>query len=323
MREATPVPNGVGQGAPVILLAGANGQLGQELLRSLQGEGHIVALDRHGLDLADFDQIRQVVRTLRPAVIVNAAAYTAVDRAEADSVLAQRINAQAPGVLAEEAARLRATLIHYSTDYVFDGTLARPYVETDAASPLNVYGRTKLAGEAAIAQVGGRHLIFRTSWVYGLRGANFLLTMLRLAQTRDEIRVVSDQCGAPTWTRTIAAATAHIVAQWPREAEALEAWWARYSGLYHLTAAGSTSWHGFASAIFSYLPAAKRPNVMPIATTEYPTPATRPANSCLSTEKIRQAFGFFAPDWEDALRCVMDEYADYGVRFGAAREDMR
>lgn len=319
MHDVASVLHGTGNGAPVILLAGANGQLGHELQRSLQGLGQIVALDRRGLDLANFDQIRQVVRMLRPVAIVNAAAYTAVDRAEEDLILAQRINAQAPGVLAEEAKRVGAALVHFSTDYVFDGTLARPYVETDVAHPLNVYGRSKLAGEAAIAQVGCRHLIFRTSWVYGLRGANFLLTMLRLAQTRDEIRVVSDQRGAPTWTCTIAAATTQIMAQWPHEPDMLEAWWARYVGVYHLTAAGSTSWHGFASAIFNYLPEARRPGVVSIGTVDYPTPAARPANSCLSTEKIKHAFDFFAPNWEDALRCVMGEYAEYGQRFSAAR----
>ncbi|WP_042337876.1 dTDP-4-dehydrorhamnose reductase [Paraburkholderia ferrariae] len=308
-----------GSELPVILLLGTNGQLGQELMCLLRGFGRLVGLDRRGLDLANLDQIRQVVRALEPAVIVNAAAYTAVDRAEDESLLAQRVNAEAPGVLAEEAKRLGSALIHYSTDYVFDGTLTHPYIETDLASPVNVYGRSKLAGEVAIAEVGGRHLVFRTSWVYGLRGGNFLLTMLRIAENRDELSVVVDQRGAPTWSRTIAAATTQILAQVPRERGEQEAWWARNGGVYHLTAAGSTSWHGFASTIFSYLPPTRRPNVVPIKTQDYPSKAARPANSCLGTDKIRQAFGIFAPDWQDTLDCVMKEYSDYAARFAGAR----
>lgn len=290
---------------PLILLTGAKGQVGFELTRSLQGLGKVVALDRRGLDLANLDQVRQVVRDVKPTLIVNAAAYTAVDRAETEETLAHTINAEAPGVLAEEAKRLGAPLVHYSTDYVFDGASDRPYVETDQTGPLNAYGRTKLGGEQAIAAVGGAHLIFRTSWVYGTYGSNFLLTMLRLARERDELRIVADQIGAPTWSNTIATLTAHIVAQ-GAASEAEYEWWQERSGVYHLTSQGATSWCEFATAIFAATNC-KKVVVKPISSEEYPTPAQRPRNSRLDVGKLAVKFGIEPPQWQDALSlCLAD-----------------
>jgi dTDP-4-dehydrorhamnose reductase len=285
-----------------ILLTGVNGQVGFELARSLQGLGKVVAMDRNGLDLGNLDQVRQVVREVKPALIVNPAAYTAVDKAETDVDAAMRANGEAPGVLAEEAKRLGAALVHYSTDYVFDGTKEGAYVEDDAVNPQNVYGRSKLAGEQAIAASGCDHLIFRTSWVYGTRGKNFLLTMLRLGAERDELSVVADQIGAPTWSVTIAALTANVLAQ---SVVAGDEWWAEKSGVYHLTAGGSTSWHGFAQAIFDMSELPKKPVLKPIPATAYPTPAARPANSRMSNEKLRDVFGVSAPGWREALQLCM------------------
>ncbi|OUL93396.1 dTDP-4-dehydrorhamnose reductase [Paraburkholderia hospita] len=286
-----------------ILLTGANGQVGFELMRSLQGLGTLVALDRSRLDLADLDQVRAVTRQIKPTLIVNAAAYTAVDRAESEPELAMLVNGKAPGVLAEEAKRLGAAIIHYSTDYVFDGAKSGPYVEDDMVNPQNAYGRSKLAGERAVAEAGGAHLVLRTSWVYGRRGSNFLLTMLRLAAERPELRIVADQYGAPTWCASIASLTAHVVAQ-ARAVAARDAadWWSEKSGIYHLTASGSTSWFGFAEAIFELAGQERTPKVVPIATSDYPLPAKRPANSRLLNDKLACAFGLNAPDWRDALR---------------------
>lgn len=284
-----------------ILLAGANGQVGFELARALQGLGTLVALERSALDLADLAQIRTVVRKVKPALIINAAAYTAVDRAETEPEMAMRINGEAPGVLAEEAKRLGAPLIHYSTDYVFDGTKNCPYVEDDATNPQNVYGESKLAGEHAIAEVGGAHMIFRTSWIYGRRGKNFLLTMLRLAAERPELRVVADQHGAPTWSVTIGAITAHVVAQGLAGNCDDADWWHKKSGIYHLSATGSTSWFGFAEAIFELSALEPKPKVEPIATSDYPVPAKRPANSRLANDKLAKVFGLHSPDWRVAL----------------------
>ncbi|MDR6468653.1 dTDP-4-dehydrorhamnose reductase [Paraburkholderia graminis] len=288
---------------PTILLTGVNGQVGFELARTLQGLGKVVALERSALDLADLEQVRRVVREVKPGLIVNPAAHTAVDKAETDIDAVMRLNAEAPGVLAEEAKRLGAALVHYSTDYVFDGTKAGAYVETDAVNPQNVYGKSKLAGEQAIAQSGCAHLIFRTSWVYGTRGKNFLLTMLRLGAERDELSVVADQYGAPTWSNTIAALSANVLAQAvaPNQSD----WWEKHSGVYHLTASGSTSWHGFAEAIFEYSQLEKKPTVKPIPAASYPTPATRPSNSRMSNDKLAASFGVRAPDWRDALRLCM------------------
>jgi dTDP-4-dehydrorhamnose reductase len=288
---------------PTILLTGVNGQVGFELARTLQGLGKVVALERSALDLADLEQVRRVVREVKPRLIVNPAAHTAVDKAETDIDAVMRLNAEAPGVLAEEAKRLGAALVHYSTDYVFDGTKAGAYVETDAVNPQNVYGKSKLAGEQAIAQSGCAHLIFRTSWIYGTRGKNFLLTMLRLGAERDELSVVADQYGAPTWSNTIAALSANVLAQAvaPNQSD----WWEKHSGVYHLTASGSTSWHGFAEAIFEYSQLEKKPTVKPIPAASYPTPATRPSNSRMSNDKLAASFGVRAPDWRDALRLCM------------------
>ncbi|MBC8638560.1 dTDP-4-dehydrorhamnose reductase [Caballeronia sp. EK] len=282
-----------------ILLTGVNGQVGFELARTLQGLGRIVALDRSKLDLGDLNGIRKVVREVKPSLIVNPAAYTAVDKAESDVEAAMCANGEAPGVLAEEAKRLGAALVHYSTDYVFDGTKDGVYVEDDVVNPQNVYGKSKLAGEQAIAASGCDHLIFRTSWVYGTRGKNFLLTMLRLGVGRDELNVVADQFGAPTWAVTIAALTSNVLAQ---SITADDSWWAVKSGVYNLTAGGSTSWHGFAKAIFESSGLDTKPVVKPIPTASYPTPAKRPANSRMSGEKLFAAFGLEAPKWNDALR---------------------
>ncbi|SAK71716.1 dTDP-4-dehydrorhamnose reductase [Caballeronia fortuita] len=285
-----------------VLLTGVNGQVGFELARSLQGLGKVIALDRGKLDLDNPDAIRRIVREMKPSLIVNPAAYTAVDKAESDIDAAMRANGEAPGVLAEEAKRLGAALVHYSTDYVFDGTKDGAYVEDDAVNPQNVYGKSKLAGEQAIAASGCDHLIFRTSWVYGARGKNFLLTMLRLGAERDELSVVADQIGAPTWANTIAALTAHVLAQGVR---ADRDWWEQKSGIYHLSASGSTSWHGFAEAIFAKSSLAKKPAVKPIPASAYPTPASRPANSRMSQRKLFDAFGIEPPDWADALDLCM------------------
>ncbi|MET1530547.1 dTDP-4-dehydrorhamnose reductase [Burkholderia sola] len=290
---------------PTILVTGVNGQVGFELLRTLQGLGRVVACDRSMLDLSDLDRVRDVVRELKPSLIVNPAAYTAVDKAESDIEAARRLNADVPRVFAEELARIGGTLIHYSTDYVFDGAQASPYTEDDATNPVNVYGATKLEGERAIATIGCAHLILRTSWVYGRRGRNFLLTMLKLGAERPELRIVADQVGAPTWAKTIAAATAHIVAQGTVSAEA--DWWAHRSGVYHLTSAGATSWCGFAEAIFATAMAGHVPAVVPIASSDYPTPAKRPANSRMALGKIHDVFGLRMPEWDDALRLCLGE----------------
>lgn len=289
----------------IILVTGVGGQVGFALLRHLQGIGEVIGLDRVMLDLARPDMIREVVRAIRPTLIINPAAYTAVDVAERERDLAMAINAVAPRVLAEEAARLGASLIHYSTDYVFDGTKTEPYVETDEANPLNVYGHSKLAGERAVAAVGGHHLILRTSWVYGARGRNFLTTMLRLAEERDELRIVADQFGAPTWCETIAALTAHAVAQ-AHASDDVDAWWRRHAGLYHMTAAGAASWYEFAKAIFEQAHAQRTPTVLPIPASAYPTPASRPVNSRLANDRFVRAFGLAAPHWREALRLCMD-----------------
>ena len=275
-----------------ILLTGCSGQVGYELERSLQALGEVVAVDRARMDLSDLDQVRSVVREVKPALIVNPAAYTAVDKAESEPELARRINALAPGVMAEEARRLGAAMVHYSTDYVFDGSKDGAWVETDPVNPLNVYGQTKLEGEQAIAAAGIDHLILRTSWVYGMRGKNFLLTMLRLARERDELRVVADQHGAPTWSRTIADTTAVLLAQ-ARE----EGWWQRHSGIYHLSSRGETTWFGFTQAIIEQ--AGLECRVVPISSAEYPVPARRPANSLMNADKLERLCAL--PRWETAL----------------------
>ena len=282
-----------------ILITGKTGQVGYELERSLQGLGDIIAVDRSQMDLSNLQQVRDVIRSVKPTLIVNPAAYTAVDQAEREPELAQRINGEAPGVMAEEAKKLGATLIHYSTDYVFDGTKDGVYLETDATCPINVYGSSKLAGEQAILASGVKHLILRTSWVYSTHGKNFLLTMRRLAQERDALNIVSDQFGAPTWSRTIADTTAHIVAQSLASTDQ-QAWWDKHSGLYHLTAQGKTTWFGFAEAIMAHASVKKKPQLTPIPASAYPVPAQRPVNSALSSQKLMEAFCGL-PNWQDAL----------------------
>lgn len=291
-----------------ILLIGTNGQVGHELQQTLAPLKPVIGLDRAQLDLTDIDAIRRVIRDIKPSAIVNAAAYTAVDKAESEPELAFAVNAVAPGIMAEEAARLNAPLVHYSTDYVFDGSKTSPYVETDEPSPQSVYGRSKLAGEQAIQAVGSPHLILRTSWVYGPRGKNFLLTMLRLAREREELKVVADQVGTPTSCRSIANATAIM----------LDGWDASKSGAYHLTCAGETSWHGFAQAILRFYEAQRvahdwpplkvhAEDVMAISTVDFPTAAVRPAYSVMNNTKVLLAFQISMPLWSEALSAVMRE----------------
>ncbi len=276
---------------PTILLTGARGQLGAALAVALAPHGEVVATDRSTLDLADASAVADAVRRVRPALIVNAGAYTNVDQAEREPGLADAVNGVAPGVLAEEARALGAVLIHYSTDYVFDGASRVPYVEDDPVAPLSAYGRSKLAGERAIRESGATALILRTSWVYGLSGRNFLLTMRRLASERPEIRVVDDQAGTPNWSRELARATSRIVANGLP-------WLAGRAGVYHLSARGSTTWYGFARAILADRPSVR---VVPITTAEYPTPARRPAWGVLSTARFERTFGFALPEWQATL----------------------
>lgn len=282
-----------------ILLTGKNGQIGWELKRSLAPLGEVVAPGREEMDLAKPQSIRDAVRRIQPDLIVNAAAYTAVDQAESEPELAMAVNGAAPGILAEEARRLGAALVHYSTDYVFDGTKSGAYDESDPPAPPNIYGKTKLEGEKAIEAAGIPHLIFRTSWVYGNRGKNFLLTMLRLAKARDELRIIDDQAGAPTWSRLIAEATAQVLSQ------ALRPQIEKCSGIYHLSAAGQTTWFGFAQAIFEGRDPA--PRLIPIPTRDYPLPAARPANSVLANARIGKVFGIALPDWETGLRLCLED----------------
>ena len=290
-----------------VLLAGRGGQLGWELQRALAPFGELVALDRAGMDLADPDAIHRAIADARPAVIVNAAAYTAVDKAESEPEAAMRVNGVAPGIIAEEAARIGALMVHYSTDYVFDGAKGEPYREDDPPAPLSAYGRSKLAGEEAVRAAGGAHLIFRTSWVYAARGSNFLLTMLRLARERRELKIVDDQVGAPTWARSIASLTARVLGvdgAGPGRAR-------ERSGVYHLTAAGAVSWFGFAQAIFAQARARRAdfnaPALVPIPAAEYPLPARRPANSRLDTGKLSAAFDLRPPRWDAMLADCMKE----------------
>ncbi len=288
-------------GRPAVLLLGGAGQVGTELRRALAPRGAIVAPSHAELDLADADALRRTVRGVAPQAIVNAAAYTAVDQAEREPALAHAINGDAPGVLAEEAARLDVPLVHYSTDYVFDGTAAVPYDEGAATAPLSVYGASKLAGERAVLQGGARALVLRTSWVYGAHGRNFLATMLRVAQRADDapVRVVGDQRGAPTSSAFLADATARLLAG----AEASGAW-----GLYHVAAAGMTTWCEFARAIFAG--AARRgmrvPRVECITTAAYASPVTRPAYSVLDTSRAARTFGLVAESWQAQLERVLD-----------------
>jgi dTDP-4-dehydrorhamnose reductase len=302
-----------------ILLIGKGGQVGSELAGLLPRLGEVAALGRTELDLSKPDQIRELIRRVQPRLIVNAAAYTAVDQAEREPVLAQAINSDAPGIMAEEGKKIGASLVHYSTDYVFDGTKNAPYLEDDPPNPLSVYGRTKLAGEQAIRSSGVSHLIFRTAWVYAAQGRNFLLTILRLAAQRDELRVVCDQFGAPTRNVEIAVATVAALDKIAERSEGSDGF-ADFSGTYHLTAAGVTTWYDFAEAILQEASAAPARNswltfaleglplrakrVIPITTAEYPTPARRPVYSVLSNTKLAQVLGIQLPDWRSQLHCA-------------------
>jgi dTDP-4-dehydrorhamnose reductase len=289
---------------PNILLIGKVGQVGWELRRTLSPLGRLVCIDYPEVDLTDPASIKKWVTDTAPRIIVNAAAYTAVDKAETEPDLAMKINGIAPGILAEEAKRIGALVVHYSTDYVFDGTKTEPYTEEDGPNPLNAYGRSKLAGDQAIQAVDGHYLIFRLCWVYGARGNNFMLTMMRLAREREKLRVVCDQVGSPTWSRMIAETTTLALKQVANSREPEEC-----KGLYHLCASGSTSWHGFSQAIVSLAPAEgkKCKEVQAITAQEYPTPARRPANSILSCDKLHRIFGLRLPHWEEGLKLVLDK----------------
>jgi dTDP-4-dehydrorhamnose reductase len=280
-----------------ILISGQHGQVSRELQRRLGGIGELIVPGRDQLDLALPDQIRQQVQHVRPDLIINAAAYTAVDLAESEPETAFAVNAVAPGIFAEEALMLGIPLIHYSTDYVFDGMKAGLYNESDMPNPLGVYGRSKLAGEQAITDVQGQHLILRTSWIYSTQGRNFLLTMQRLLQENPEVRVVADQIGAPTWAGTIANSTFSLIKRW--QAGDVATW-----GTYHLTAQGQTSWFGFAQAIVEALRQQGKPcaKLLPILSSDYPTPAARPLNSCLDCSRLQLDWGVRQPDWQTALR---------------------
>jgi dTDP-4-dehydrorhamnose reductase len=295
------------QAIPKILVTGKNGQVGFELQRSLAVLGEVIAVDREECDLSNPAAIRALVQQVRPDIIVNPAAHTAVDKAESEVELATALNATAPQVFAEEAAKLGALFVHYSTDYVFDGAKDGCYVETDTPNPQSVYGKTKLAGELAVAAANSRHLIFRTSWVFGAHGGNFLKTMLRLMQQRDTLSVVADQIGAPTTASLLADVTAHIIAQYLRSPNQADFAY----GTYHLVAGGATSWHGYASLINDiaaqqgYTLAIASQNIKAIPASDYPVPAPRPANSRLNTQKIQSTFGLTLPSWQQGVQQVM------------------
>lgn len=288
---------------PRILLFGKNGQVGWELRRTLAPLAEVVSLDYPEVDFTKPDDLRRIIREAQPEAVVNAAAYTAVDKAETDEDTARGINGHAPGVMAEECRRLGAWMVHFSTDYVFDGTKSAPYQEDDPPNPLGAYGRSKLEGDQAVAAAGAAHLTFRLCWVYGARGHNFMLTMMRLARERETLRVVRDQWGCPTWSRMIAEATAQAVRQALRAPDP-----APYSGTYHLAASGATSWHGFAEAIIHRMPVDGRKcrAVEAIPSTDYPTPARRPAYSVLDCGKLARTFGLRLPAWEESLDRVLE-----------------
>ncbi|KXX66097.1 dTDP-4-dehydrorhamnose reductase [Marichromatium gracile] len=291
---------------PRLLLIGANGQVGWELRRTLAGLGEVVAASLEGeygpsIDLMDPQSLARLVDEARPDAVINAAAYTAVDRAEQDRDSAQRINADAVGELGALLAKRAVPVVHYSTDFVFSGTLGRPYTEDDQPDPLNVYGETKLAGERALLDSGARALVFRTSWVYGARGANFLLTMRRLFAERDELRVVDDQVGSPTWSRMLAEMTAQVLYRVLRGELDLD----EVGGLYHLTGGGEVSWYGFACAILEAC--GEGCNLTPIPSSEYPAPAPRPAYSVLDNGRFERTFGLVMPHWRDSLAQCLEE----------------
>lgn len=291
-----------------ILVLGAAGQVGRELPSALAELGRVIALDRSGVDLRDADALRELVRTMRPRLIVNAAAYTAVDAAESEAELAELVNGAAPGVLAEEAENIGAALVHYSTEYVFDGLQERPYVETDEPNPLSAYGRSKWHGEQRVVAACSRHLIFRTSWVLSAQGRNFLKTILRYAEERDVLQVVRDQRGAPTWARLIAEVTAVALRQLDGGRASDTRW-----GTYHLAASGSTTWYDYACYIIEGSHGRGAPlrtgadAVTPILARDYPSAAARPANSMLDTAKLRDTFSLQLPDWQDGVNRVLDQ----------------
>jgi dTDP-4-dehydrorhamnose reductase len=289
-----------------ILITGVNGQVGAELAQMLAPLGQIHALTRSELDLTNSESIRRVVRAVNPAWIINPAAYTAVDRAESEPELAHAVNATAPGILGEEAARIGAAVLHFSTDYVYPGTGTAPYTEDAPTGPLGVYGATKLAGEQALAASGAPHIILRTSWVYGATGRNFLLTILRVAREKQRMTIVADQHGAPTWSRDLARLAATILVAAP-DAESAAA----YQGIYHAAACGETTWYGFAREAVRqrslWEPRAYFAEILPIPTSEYPTPAQRPVNSRLDCRKLEATFGFQFPEWQLSLAEVLNE----------------
>ena len=292
---------------PKILITGCNGQVGLELNRSLSLIGDVIALDRASFDLSNPDSIRENIRRIHPSVILNPAAYTAVDKAESDENMAKAVNSFAPSIIGEEAQKISALVIHYSTDYVFDGNKNEPYNESDKVNPLGVYGRTKLDGEIALAESGANHVILRTSWVYGAHGKNFIKTILRLAAERQELRIVADQLGAPTSAALLADASAHIVSRYLRDdGDTFPC------GLYHFAASGETTWHYLAQYVVEKAIAVNcklqvaPDRILPIKTQEYPTPAARPANSRLDTTKFCKAFDLQLPDWTHGVDQVLD-----------------
>ena len=294
-----------------ILLTGSTGQVGGELARLLAPLGEVIAPTRETMDLANADSVREMVRAVRPRWIVNPAAFTAVDKAESEPELAYAINRDAVRVMGEEARAIGAGVVHFSTDYVFDGTGERPYVETDATGPVSVYGASKLAGEQTLAATGTGHLIFRTSWVYGARGKNFLLTILRLAREREVVSVVADQHGAPTWSRDLAMMTAHVMAQCEGKGGSVSDVLSRFGGVYHAACSGETACHGFAAEAVRLArerePGVRFAEIEAITTAEYPTAARRPVNSRMNTDKLAGRFGWRMMDWRESLKRVMAE----------------
>jgi dTDP-4-dehydrorhamnose reductase len=296
-----------------ILLTGASGQVGGELLRTLAPLGEVISPTRAVMDLADAASVREMIRAVKPRWIVNPGAYTAVDKAESEPEPAYAINADAVKAIGEEAAAIGAGVVHFSTDYVFDGSGSKPYVETDATGPLGVYGASKLGGEKALAESGAGHLIFRTSWVYAGRGKNFLLTILKLAREREVLRIVGDQHGTPTWSRDLARMTATVMERCEMEAQSRELSdvLAEVGGVYHAAGAGETTWCGFASEAVRLRqemePDVRFAEIEAITTAEYPTPARRPGNSRMNCEKLAERFGWKMMDWRDSLREVVRE----------------
>ncbi len=305
----------MGGTSSTILLTGATGQVGSELLRTLSPFGEVVAPTRQEMDLGQPESVRQFIQTIRPRWIVNPGAYTAVDKAESEPELAFAVNRNSVAAIGEEARKTGAAVLHFSTDYVFSGTGTVPYVETDATGPSSVYGVSKLGGEQALAASGAAHLVFRTSWVYGATGKNFLLTILKLAREREHLRIVADQHGAPTWSRDLAQMTAAVIAQCEssaqREGKPVSDAVRAVGGIYHAAGAGETTWHGFAAEAVRQMrarhPETRFAELEGIATTEYPTPAKRPANSRMSCERLAQSFGWRMPAWQDSLTKVLDE----------------